>query len=36
MIKFSKAELINVNKNDKLIKRIERIDMVTEGTDIFR
>lgn len=35
MIKVCKAELINVNKNDKLMKRIERIEMVTEGKDIF-
>jgi hypothetical protein len=35
MIKACKAELINVNKNDKLMKRIERIEMVTEGKDIF-
>lgn len=29
MIKMAKTELFNVNKNEKLIKRIDRIEMVT-------
>lgn len=35
MIKLCKNDLANFNKNEKLIKRIERIEMVTEGKDIF-
>ncbi len=35
MIKMCKNELMSVNQNDKLIKRLQRIEMVTEGGDIF-
>jgi hypothetical protein len=35
MIKLCKGDLLNLNKNEKLIKRIERIEMVTDGSDIF-
>ena len=35
MIKMAKGELVSVNRNEKLMKRIERIEMVTEGKEIF-